>query len=128
MNLKRIPPLQHVREGKEVCTQPIYTTTCECMLIGSYGDQYKPGVKEKVVPRASCKQAYEGASATNKRIGPFLRRVSDDLDIVQEYIRQDPLKVPSLVLVDVHGAQKARSYYLSKITGFLKNCKTDGGR
>lgn len=97
------------------------------MLIGSYGDQHKPRVKKKVIPRASCGPAYGGAGAANKHIGPFLRRVSDDLDIIQQYIRQDPLKRLSYVLPDVPGAQQPQSHYLSKITHFLRNCESNGG-
>ena len=90
--------------------------SCECLLIGSYGDQYEPGVRERVVSRR--------VRATT---GPFLEGVADDLDIIQDCIQQDPHKKLSFVFADVPGAQCSRLDYLYRIRKFLETCKTEEG-
>ena len=118
MALRCAPPLQPPMRDN-------YTTTCDCLIIGSYGDQQDPGVREKVVP--SKPAHYEGTGSTSKGIGPFLTGVSDDLNSILKCIQQDSYKNIGPVLSDVPRAQRSRFYYLSEITDFLRSCKTNGG-
>ena len=90
------------------------STNYQCMLIGSYGDKYSTG---DVVPKKSDKPG-----------GKFLKGVSDDLEIIQDMIRNDPRKNLAYVLPDVPGAQRTAANYLSKIEKLLKESSDCGGR
>lgn len=93
------------------------TTDYQCMLIGSYGDQFTVGVKGGVVPKDS----------PSKPSGKFLGGLSDDLEIVQDMIMKDPRKHLAYVLPDVPGAQRSYSHYIERIETFLKGCQNSGG-
>ena len=56
--------------------------------------------------------------------GKFLGGISDDFEIVQEMIMNDPRKQLAYVLPDVPGAQRPCSHYVNKIKNFLKSCQT----
>ena len=90
------------------------------MLIGSYGNNYSSGIKDRVIPK-------ESISMESKPSGKFLGGVSDDLEIIQELILKDPSKNLAYVLPDVPGAQRSKSHYLNKIETFLKTCPSSGG-
>ena len=88
----------------------------QCMLIGSYGDKYSDSIKDAVVPKMSDKPG-----------GKFLSGVSDDLELIQDMIRNDPRKQLTYVLPDVPGAQRSASHYLAKIEKLLTECTSSGG-
>ena len=99
----------------QVKTLTTFTTDYQCMVIGSYGNEHSLQVKAGIVPK-------------QKPGGQFLGGVSDDLERVQDMIMNDPRKHLAYVLPDVPGAQRSRSYYISKIENFLKACQNSGGR
>ena len=102
--------------GEQIRLVPTLITEYQCMIIGSYGDQYASQIKDRVVPKESSKPG-----------GKFLRGVTDDLEIVQEMIMNDSRKHLAYVLPDVPGAQRTCSHYISKIEVFLKTCQKSGG-
>lgn len=107
---RRFSPVRLGTAGRHGVT---WTADYQCMLIGSYGDQYSAVVKERVVPK-------ESPSGETKPSGKFLGGVSDDLEIVQDMIVKDPRKRLAYVLPDVPGAQRSYTHYLNKIETFLQ--------
>ena len=89
----------------------------QCMVIGSYGDKYSDCIKDAVVPKMS-----------HKPNDKFLGGVSDDLELVQDMIRNDPRKQLAYVLPDVPGAQRSVNHYLAQIEKFLTECSSGGGK
>ena len=105
------------KTGKQLTLASTRITEYQCMIIGSYGNQYSAQIKDKVVPKESSKPG-----------GAFLGGVTDDLERVQEMVMQDHHKHLAYVLPDVPGAQRPRSHYISKIEVFLKKCQKSGGK
>lgn len=119
---ENIPALTITHKGQTLVTEEIWTSRIECMLIGSYGDQYSPNLKKRVVAK-KAKPSSVGARDSKAPSG----LVAGDLDKLQAKICKDSRKVIACVLSDAPGAQQTRSHYLEKIREFLVTCKTPAG-
>ena len=106
----------------------------ECMLIGSFGDQWDPSIKGRVVSRESrsdeeiqsqCEA--KGIRGPLKPSGGFLGGVAKDWDMVQDFIRTCPKCELVYTCPDFAGNQHPKQYYLDRIEALFTKCRKEGG-
>ena len=93
------------------------TACLQCMIIDTHDGQYKDIIK--AVPMEKV------ADSSTRDTATIRSDVRKDVEVIQGYIEQDPLK--QLHSIHDSKSQKSKEIYLNSIEEFFQKCMTVGG-